>query len=52
MVDAEVPLLPPFPAGEAKLESFHRGLRQEQDGAHARQLLDAQAEQERALHAQ
>jgi pyruvate dehydrogenase (quinone) len=52
VVDAEVPLLPPFPAGEAKLESFHRGLRQEQDGAHARQLLDAQAEQERALHAQ
>jgi pyruvate dehydrogenase (quinone) len=48
VVDAEVPLLPPFPAGEQKLESFHRGL--EQEGArHAIDLLDAQAEQERSL---
>jgi pyruvate dehydrogenase (quinone) len=47
-VDADVPLLPPFPSGEEKLASFRRGL--EQEGAtHAIDLLDAQAEQERAL---
>jgi pyruvate dehydrogenase (quinone) len=50
MVAADVPLLPPFPAGEAKLESFRRGLEQEGEaGVHAIDLLDAQAEQERAL---
>jgi pyruvate dehydrogenase (quinone) len=48
VVDADVPLLPPFPSGEEKLASFRRGL--EQEGAtHAIDLLDAQVEQERAL---
>lgn len=47
VVDRDVPLLPPFPAGEAKLETFHQGLSQEDDGGHARALLDAEAEQER-----
>ena len=48
VVDAEVPLLPPFPAGEQTLASFRRGL--EQEGAtRAIDLLDAQADQERAL---
>jgi pyruvate dehydrogenase (quinone) len=47
VVDPDVPLLPPFPAGEAKLDSFERGLAQEPDGGHARDLLRAQAEQER-----
>jgi pyruvate dehydrogenase (quinone) len=46
-VDPDVPLLPPFPAGEAKLEMFRQGLEQEGEaGRHARQLLDAQAAQE------
>jgi pyruvate dehydrogenase (quinone) len=50
VVDAAVPLLPPFPSGEQKLASFRRGLEQEgQQGAHAIDLLDAQADQERAL---
>jgi pyruvate dehydrogenase (quinone) len=48
VVDADVPLLPPFPSGEQKLESFRRGLEQEGAG-HAIDLLDAQADQERAL---
>ncbi|HEV7825489.1 MAG TPA: thiamine pyrophosphate-requiring protein, partial [Mycobacteriales bacterium] len=48
VVDADVPLLPPFPSGEEKLASFRRGLEQE-GAAHAIDLLDAQAEQERAL---
>ncbi|MGY1707485.1 thiamine pyrophosphate-requiring protein [Geodermatophilus sp. SYSU D00697] len=48
LVDPDVPLLPPFPAGEAKLESFRTGLAQEgPSGEHARQLLDTYAEQER-----
>ncbi|MFS0887111.1 thiamine pyrophosphate-requiring protein [Aeromicrobium sp. 179-A 4D2 NHS] len=46
VVDPDVPLLPPFPAGEEKLESFHRALDQEQDAEHARELLDQQARQE------
>ncbi|HEY6748424.1 MAG TPA: thiamine pyrophosphate-requiring protein [Mycobacteriales bacterium] len=47
VVDRDVPLLPPFPAGEAKLEMFRQGLEQEgADGRHARELLDAQAAQE------
>lgn len=46
VVDPDVPLLPPFPAGEEKLESFHRALDQEQDAGHARELLDQQARQE------
>lgn len=46
-VDPDVPLLPPFPAGEAKLESFRRGLAREGEaGEHPRRLLDAQAAQE------
>ncbi|MCW2612885.1 MAG: hypothetical protein QOC93_165 [Actinomycetota bacterium] len=48
VVDADVPLLPPFPSGEQKLASFRRGLEQEGPaGAHALDLLDAQADQER-----
>ncbi|GAA3670891.1 thiamine pyrophosphate-requiring protein [Nocardioides ginsengisoli] len=46
VVDPDVPLLPPFPVGEAKLDSFHRALDQEDDGARARALLDRQAAQE------
>ncbi|NPC96829.1 thiamine pyrophosphate-requiring protein [Nocardioides sp. zg-DK7169] len=46
VVDPDVPLLPPFPAGREKLDSFRRGLDQEEDGAHARALLDEQARQE------
>ena len=47
IVDPDVPLLPPFPAGEELLDSFHRGLDQEgTDGEHARELLDRQAAQE------
>jgi pyruvate dehydrogenase (quinone) len=49
VVDADVPLLPPFPSGEQKLASFRRGLEQEGPaGTHALDLLDAQADQERA----
>ncbi|WP_104106893.1 thiamine pyrophosphate-requiring protein [Nocardioides sp. 616] len=48
IVDPDVPLLPPFPGGEEKLESFRRGLDQEDGGEHARALLDAQAGQEGA----
>ena len=47
VVDPYVPLLPPFPAGEQKLESFRRGLQQEDDaGTHALSLLEKEAEQE------
>ena len=46
--DPDVPLLPPFPAGEQKLESFRRGLDSEPDSGHARALLDEQAAQESA----
>ncbi|WP_210648823.1 thiamine pyrophosphate-requiring protein [Nocardioides sp. SYSU D00065] len=49
VVDPDVPLLPPFPAGREKLDSFRRGLDQEgESGAHARALLDEQAAQEGA----
>jgi pyruvate dehydrogenase (quinone) len=49
VVDANVPLLPPFPAGEQKLEKFRSGLQQEgDDGRHALDLLERQAAQERA----
>jgi pyruvate dehydrogenase (quinone) len=48
LVDPDVPLLPPFPAGEQKLASFRAGLEQEgAAGEHARNLLDTYAEQER-----
>jgi pyruvate dehydrogenase (quinone) len=46
VVDPDVPLLPPFPAGEQKLDSFRRALAQEDGGEHARALLDEQADQE------
>ena len=47
VVDPDVPLLPPFPAGRQKLESFRSGLAQEgAGGEHARELLDQQARQE------
>ena len=46
LVDRDVPLLPPFPAGREKLDSFRRGLAQEEDSEHARALLDEQAAQE------
>ncbi|TCJ00233.1 thiamine pyrophosphate-requiring protein [Aeromicrobium sp. IC_218] len=45
IVDPDVPLLPPFPAGEQMLEGYHRALDLE-GNAHARALLDGQAEQE------
>jgi pyruvate dehydrogenase (quinone) len=49
LTDPDVPLLPPFPAGESKLGSFRAGLEQEgPSGAHARRLLDAYAEHEGA----
>jgi pyruvate dehydrogenase (quinone) len=44
--DPAVPLLPPFPAGQAKLDSFRSALEQEGDGQAARRLLDTYAEQE------
>ncbi|WP_181313218.1 thiamine pyrophosphate-requiring protein [Nocardioides campestrisoli] len=46
VVDPDVPLLPPFPGGEEKLESFRRALAQEEDGERARALLEEQARQE------
>jgi pyruvate dehydrogenase (quinone) len=50
VVDAEVPLLPPFPAGEQKLEQMEQGLAQDgPDGERARRLLREQARQEREL---
>src|SRR4051794_20413590 len=50
VTDADVPLLPPFPAGAAKLESFRTALDQEgEDGAGAWRLLDAYAEQEERI---
>ena len=50
VVDAQVPLLPPFPAGEQKLEQMRQGLEQDGPaGARGRRLLDEQARQERDL---
>ncbi|WP_110240103.1 thiamine pyrophosphate-requiring protein [Nocardioides gilvus] len=46
IVDPDVPLLPPFPAGEQKLDNFRRALAQEENGDRARRLLDDQAAQE------
>jgi pyruvate dehydrogenase (quinone) len=49
VVDPDVPLLPPFPAGRSKLESMRAGLAQEGSaGEHARELLDQYAGQEDA----
>src|SRR4051794_41083154 len=48
--DPDVPLMPPFPAGEAKLDSFRTGIGQEGPGSEqARRLLDTYAEQERRI---
>jgi len=46
LVDRDVPLLPPFPGGREKLDSFRRGLDQEEGSGHARALLEEQAAQE------
>ena len=46
VVDPDVPLLPPFPAGREKLDSFRPALDQEDGSEHARALLDEQARQE------
>ena len=49
LTDRAVPLLPPFPAGAAKLEKMRAGLAQEgESGRHARQLLDIYAAHESA----
>ena len=48
IVDPDVPLLPPFPAGEQKLENFRAGLEQEGEaGRAALGQLNRQAEQEK-----
>jgi pyruvate dehydrogenase (quinone) len=47
VVDRDVPLLPPFPAGEAKLETMHKALDAEDGDGHGSDLLRAQADQER-----
>lgn len=47
VVDPDVPLLPPFPAGEQKLEMFRQGLDAEgESGRHAREMLDEHARHE------
>ncbi|MCF3139785.1 thiamine pyrophosphate-requiring protein [Paenarthrobacter sp. AR 02] len=52
ITDPNIPLLPPFPAGEEKLEGMRSALVQEGDtGKHARGLLDAYAESETRLRA-
>jgi pyruvate dehydrogenase (quinone) len=53
LTDRAVPLLAPFPAGEAKLEQMRKGLAQEgKSGEHARRLLDIYAAQEAGTPAQ
>ncbi|MGY1670263.1 thiamine pyrophosphate-requiring protein [Geodermatophilus sp. SYSU D00710] len=48
VVDPEVPLLPPFPAGEQKRDQMRQGLAQDGPaGERALRLLDEQARQER-----
>jgi pyruvate dehydrogenase (quinone) len=50
VVDPEVPLLPPFPAGEQKLDQMRQGLAQDGPaGERALRLLEEQARQERDL---
>jgi len=47
VVDPDVPLLPPFPAGRAKLDNMRAGLAQEEGaGDHARALVDEYAKHE------
>jgi pyruvate dehydrogenase (quinone) len=49
VTDPDIPLLPPFPAGEAKLESMKKGLAAEKDGGRrALQLLNVYASHEQA----
>jgi pyruvate dehydrogenase (quinone) len=51
VVDPEVPLLPPLPAGEAKRQQMTAGLRQEGPaGERALRLLEEQLRQERDAH--
>ena len=53
LTDRAMPLLAPFPAGEAKLEKMRKGLAQEgKPGEHARRLLDIYAAQEAGIPAQ
>ncbi|MEV7661683.1 thiamine pyrophosphate-requiring protein [Paenarthrobacter sp. NPDC089316] len=50
LTDPGIPLLPPFPAGEQKLEGMRSALTQEGSaGGHARRLLDTYAEGEAEL---
>jgi pyruvate dehydrogenase (quinone) len=50
VVDAEVPLLPPFPAGEQKLEQMEQALAQDGPaGERALRMLEEQARHEREL---
>jgi pyruvate dehydrogenase (quinone) len=50
VVDAEVPLLPPFPAGEQKLEHMEQALAQDGPaGERALRMLEEQARHEREL---
>lgn len=46
IVDADVPLLPPFSGGAEKLDNFRRALGQEDGSERARALLDEHVEQE------
>jgi pyruvate dehydrogenase (quinone) len=47
VVDPDVPLLPPFPAGRQKLDMFRQGLDAEgESGRHARAMLDEHARHE------
>ena len=49
LTDPDIPLLPPFPSGESKLDSFAAGLRQEPTGGHAGDLLRTYADLERRV---
>ena len=50
LTDPNIPLLPPFPAGEQKLEGMRSALAQEGNaGEHARELLDMYAQGEAQL---
>lgn len=49
LTDPEVPLLPPFPAGQEKAESMRKALAAEDDGGRASALLDTYTAQEESL---
>ncbi|WP_127781760.1 thiamine pyrophosphate-requiring protein [Rhodococcus sp. X156] len=49
LTDADVPLLPPYPAGAEKLAKFRAGLEQEPSSEHARELLEIYRAMEDAL---